>query len=76
MNCIICGFPSGNEKLCFKHAVASKSLAEGYNAWKSALGISLDEYLNDIIKNRETGEWAVDVAKYIIETGDHSVLNL
>jgi hypothetical protein len=40
---------------------------ERYEAWKKALGISWKEYLNEIVKNPLTGEWAKEVAQHLIE---------
>ncbi len=74
MNCVICGFHANDNKLCFKHAAAAKSLVENYNLWKSAFNISFEEYLHNILKNKDTGVWAADVARYIIESGDASIL--
>ncbi|MGC8660933.1 MAG: hypothetical protein ACP5TZ_00305 [Nitrososphaeria archaeon] len=47
---------------------------ENYNLWKSAFNISFEEYLHNILKNKDTGVWAADVARYIIESGDASIL--
>ncbi|MCL4343804.1 MAG: hypothetical protein JRN26_03750 [Nitrososphaerota archaeon] len=74
MSCVICGFYANSGKLCFKHAAAAKNLVENYNVWKNAFNISFEEYLHSIIKNRDTGVWAADVARYIIESGDDSIL--
>jgi len=76
MKCIICGLYSGENKLCFKHAAAARSIAENYSIWQKAFNISFDEYLKRILENRETGTWVAEVAKYIIESGDTSILNL
>ncbi len=76
MNCIICGFHSNGNRLCFKHDAAAKSISENYNVWKSAFDISLEEYLHNILKNRDTGAWTIEVARYIIESGDTSILKL
>ncbi|MEM0097721.1 MAG: hypothetical protein QXH39_02110 [Conexivisphaerales archaeon] len=73
MNCIVCGFYANGNKLCFKHAAAAKSLKENYNVWKSAFNVSFEEYLYDILKDKGTGSWVGDVARYIIESGDTTI---
>jgi hypothetical protein len=40
---------------------------EKYEAWKKALDISWKEYLNEIVKNSLTGEWAKEVAQHLLE---------
>ncbi len=76
MNCIICGFYSNGNKLCFKHEAAARSIVENYNIWQMAFNISLEEYLRSILKNKDTGTWVAEMAKYIIESGDTSILKL
>ena len=42
---------------------------KNFEEWKKALNISWEDYLNEIIKNPYTGEWAKEVAEYLIEHG-------
>jgi hypothetical protein len=37
-----------------------------YDFWRKGLKISWKEYLSEIKKNSLTGEWAKEVAKYLI----------
>jgi hypothetical protein len=45
---------------------AARNLAEKYEVWKKALGLTWDEYLDEIRKNSLTGEWAKQVANHLI----------
>lgn len=42
-------------------------IIEKYDAWKRALKISWKEYLSEVVKNSLTGEWAKEVAEYLIK---------
>jgi hypothetical protein len=71
--CVVCGFFS-EERLCFRHRLAAKSLLEAYSYWRDALGASFRDYLQQILRRSETGRWAKELAEYILKTGDESVL--
>jgi len=43
------------------------SIVKKYDAWKRALNISWKEYLSEVVKNSLTGEWAQEVAEYLIK---------
>ncbi len=49
---------------------AYRNINERYVMWKEALETSWKEYLSEIVKNPLTGEWAREVAKYLIESGE------
>lgn len=70
MRCTICGREAVQDSFCELHAKAYKSILRKYEAWKKALDISWKEYLREIIKNSFTGEWAREVAEYLIKTGE------
>ena len=38
-----------------------------FEVWKKAFEVTWSQYLERIQKNSLTGEWAKDVAKYLIE---------
>jgi len=46
---------------------AYESISKKYELWKKALEISWKEYLSEIVKNPLTGEWAKEVAEYLIK---------
>jgi hypothetical protein len=56
-----------NETLCAYHQRAYINLREKYDQWKTALGISWDEYLREVIDNPNTGEWVREVAQHILQ---------
>jgi hypothetical protein len=41
---------------------------EKYGLWRKAQGISWKEYLSEIQQNSLTGEWAKEVANYLINS--------
>ncbi|MBN1245284.1 hypothetical protein JXA31_06795 [Candidatus Bathyarchaeota archaeon] len=66
MNCKICQRKAVTEEFCQIHLKAYKNLAEKYDCWRKALKISWREYLSEIEQNPLTGEWAKEVASYLI----------
>jgi len=49
---------------------AYESIVKKYDVWKKALETSWKEYLSEIVKNSLTGEWAKEVAEYLIRDGE------
>ena len=49
---------------------AYESIVKKYETWKRALKICWKEYLSEVAKNPLTGEWAKEVAKYLIKSGE------
>ncbi len=68
MKCRLCRRESEvGSDLCRRHERARVALEEGYKAWKYAYDdLSWTEYLDKIIKNGETGEWVLDVARLVL----------
>jgi len=56
-----------NSEYCKLHEKARQNLIETYEDWKKALDISWKEYLNEVMKNPLTGEWAKEVAQHLIK---------
>ncbi|MHA1606880.1 MAG: hypothetical protein ACTSWP_04980 [Candidatus Freyarchaeota archaeon] len=52
---------------CENHQLAYENIKKHYKDWKAALDVTWDEYLRKILENANTGEWAKEVAKYLIE---------
>jgi hypothetical protein len=48
------------------HLKAYENIVEKYPVWRKALKISWKEYLSEIEQNSLTGEWAKEVANYLI----------
>ena len=66
MNCKICQRKAVTEEFCQIHLKAYKNIIETYDCWRKALKISWREYLSEIEQNPLTGEWAKEVASYLI----------
>ena len=63
----MCNRETDGTTFCLLHLKAYKNVTQNYEAWKKAIGLSWIEYLNEIRKNSLTGEWAKEVAKYLID---------
>ena len=74
MNCKICNREPAKNGFCQMHLKAFESIVEKYDVWRKALKVSWREYLNEIEQNSLTGEWAKEVANYLINSeGTRSV---
>jgi flavoprotein len=69
LKCAICSREAEKEGYCKLHSKAYESILKKYELWKKALEISWKEYLSEIVKNPLTGEWAREVAEYLIKNG-------
>ncbi len=67
MKCKICSRDAAKDGYCKLHLKAYQNLAEKFSIWQKALNINWKQYLDEIQKNSLTGEWAKEVAKYLIE---------
>ena len=67
MNCKICGRETDEEDFCQFHARAHENILQAYGLWKKGLKIPWKDYLREIRKNCLTGEWAREVAEYLIK---------
>ncbi|MDI6690647.1 MAG: hypothetical protein QME50_02120 [Candidatus Bathyarchaeota archaeon] len=70
MKCVICNREAEKEGYCILHSKAYESISKKYELWRKALEISWKEYLSEIVKNPLTGEWAREVAEYLIKSGE------
>ncbi len=70
MQCVICNRDAVENNYCELHIKAYESVAEKFQEWKKASGISWKEYLSEIAKNPLTGEWAKEVAEHLIKSGE------
>jgi hypothetical protein len=51
-----------DDKYCVHHKQAAERLTDHYKAWVNAYGsISWDDYLNQLLKRKETGSWIKEV---------------
>ena len=67
MKCKVCNRETDKVDFCVFHFKAYQSVISSFDVWKKALGLSWEEYLCEIEKNSLTGEWAKEVAKYLID---------
>jgi len=67
MKCKVCNRETDKVDFCVFHFKAYQSVISSFDVWKKALGLSWEEYLSVIEKNSLTGEWAKEVAKYLID---------
>ena len=70
MNCKVCDRDATQSGYCELHAKAYESVVKKFDLWRIALEISWKEYLSEIAKNPLTGEWAKEVAEYLIKNGE------
>jgi len=76
MECPICsGEIQDNLKLCPDHRLALKNMVRAYNEWDKAYGgISKQDYLERILNRKETGKFALEVAKFLLDDSDNLIL--
>ncbi len=70
MKCAVCDREAVENSYCDLHARAYESVLKMYDAWRKALDISWKEYLSEIVKNPLTGQWAKEVAEYLMKIGE------
>lgn len=70
MKCSVCGGESGEKVYCKPHMKAYENVIKGHERWSRAMEISWKEYLSEIAKNPSTGEWAREIAEYLITSGE------
>lgn len=70
MKCVICSKEAAKKGYCKRHRKAYENIVKKYDEWKRALEISWKEYLSEIIKNPLTGEWAKEVAEYLVKSSE------
>jgi len=70
LRCKICDKEAIRNTYCKSHHKAYENIIKEYEVWKKALEIPWKEYLSEIAKNQLTGEWAKEVARYLIKDGE------
>lgn len=61
--CRLCGLRQGNKsEYCRYHQLAMKNLEIAFENWEKAVGIGWLDFLEEVMKRKETGVWARDVA--------------
>jgi hypothetical protein len=67
VNCKLCKRDAQENGFCKLHSKAYKNVLEKFRIWEAASNVSWSQYLAEVQKNSLTGEWAKEVAKYLIE---------
>ena len=70
MKCRVCDKEAAENGYCEFHMEAHENVVQKYELWREACGVSWEEYLSDIVNNVFTGEWAKEVAEYLIRSGE------
>lgn len=65
--CLLCKRRTASgSTLCGNHQLAKSNLDAAYPAWKEAYGgMSWKQYLSEVKRNPQTGDWARDVAELL-----------
>jgi len=66
LKCKACDREAGKRAFCLLHLKAYENIVKKYDFWRKALKISWKEYLSEIEQNSLTGEWAKEVASYLV----------
>lgn len=73
MKCKICSKDAQEKGFCMLHLKAYQNIIDKFDVWKKASGTLWGQYLVEIQKNSLTGEWAKEVAKYLIKEENGNV---
>jgi len=66
LSCRVCGREAGADGFCVFHERAYVNIQRSYAVWKKGLNIPWKDYLREITQNAFTGDWAKEVAEYLI----------
>lgn len=65
MKCLVCGRDASGD-LCRHHAEAKEKLQAAYPRWVEAYGgMGWTEYLDNVKRNVQTGQWAKETAEFL-----------
>ncbi|MFW9792716.1 MAG: hypothetical protein ACFFEE_00310 [Candidatus Thorarchaeota archaeon] len=64
-NCVLCGRNAINDEFCRYHLEALNNLKVAYDGWRTATGMSWEEYMEKLEQIEETGRWVIDVIDHI-----------
>lgn len=69
MKCIVCG-RNAVEQYCMFHERAYGAVAQKFEAWQRAAGVSWKEYLKAVVENSYTGAWSKEIAEHLLKNKD------
>jgi hypothetical protein len=75
--CPICQtkLTKANDQFCTSHQTAFKNIQDAYWQWANAYGsLTKEEYLRCVSENEKSGEWVIEVARYLLEKGNIETL--
>jgi len=65
MKCPVCERETAAE-LCRYHSEAKEKVQAAYSLWVKAYGrIEWDDYLDNVKRNPQTGQWAKEIAEFL-----------
>ncbi len=65
MRCHLCGREAGAD-LCPHHYAAKEKVQAAYPLWVKAYGrVEWKEYLDNVKRNVQTGQWAKEIAEFL-----------
>jgi hypothetical protein len=73
VKCKICSKDAQEKGFCMLHLKAYQNIIDKFDVWKKASDTFWSQYLVEIQKNSLTGEWAKEVAKYLIKEENGNV---
>jgi len=73
VKCKICSKDVQENGFCMLHLKAYQNIIDKFDVWKKASDTLWSQYLVEIQKNSLTGEWAKEVAKYLIKEENGNV---
>jgi len=65
--CVVCSRESDGGDFCRWHKLSYEKLKETFKRWKDSTEIGWKEFLEEILKNPNTGIWVREVATYILK---------
>lgn len=68
MKCLICCREAYQHDFCKFHYGAYVNVVQSYGSWKKGLNIAWKDYLRELKQNCLTGEWARQIAEYLIKS--------
>jgi len=73
VKCKICSKDVQENGFCMLHLKAYQNIIDKFDVWKKVSDTFWSQYLVEIQKNSLTGEWAKEVAKYLIKEENGNV---
>jgi tRNA pseudouridine-54 N-methylase len=70
---VICSREAQEKNFCDLHYRAYQNIKEKFEVWMKASDVEWGIYLHQLQKNSLTGEWAKEVAKYLIREEEKDV---